>query len=282
MISSHRFLVGTSAAFVVAGCSLVVDTSGLTSGATAAPDASTTDAAADGRTDGASGTDGATGDGGPCTPPGDPDLVGYYPLDETSGTIAKDCSGRGHNGTVISAPPTGAWGSGHRGGAFLGDGTHGCIDLGNANDFMVEGGGFSVAAWVYVERFTTAVSDARYIIGRSRNVGNGGWRLAADLNAVWAWSYVVSGTRVDLESPTGNPVKTWTHVVGTYDTQKASLWVDGEVKMEKTTSATIAADTSSLRIGCRGDDNNYLDGRIDDVRVYRRVLTATEIKALAK
>jgi len=48
-------------------------------------------------------------------------LVGYWQLDETSGTTARDASGRGNPGTLVHNP---AWASGKFGGAVSFNGTY--------------------------------------------------------------------------------------------------------------------------------------------------------------
>lgn len=265
---------------VMTGCSLVVDTAGLSGGVGSPGDAGIVDAGA--RAEG--GEAGADAGGGGCTPPNEPDLVGYYPLDESAGSTARDCSGKGHDGKVVSTPGSGAWTTGKRGGAFAGDGSSGCIDLGAPADFALEDVAFTVAAWVYVNVFTNKMFDARYLIGRARDVNVAGWRLAADLNAVFAFSAVPNGTRINVESPMNQPTRAWRHVATTFEPGgQTRLYVDAAVVAQRASGGALSpAVDVTLRIGCRGDDNLYLDGRIDEVRIYRRALTLPEIQALAK
>ncbi len=55
------------------------------------------------------------------------DLIGLWRFDETSGTIAHDASGNGHDGTIMGDPK---WGAGKIGGGLEFDGTDDVVDLG--------------------------------------------------------------------------------------------------------------------------------------------------------
>ena len=63
----------------------------------------------------------------------DADLVGLWRFDETSGTIAHDGSGNGHDGTLIGNPK---WTAGRIGGALDFDGSDDLVELG-ALDVLV-------------------------------------------------------------------------------------------------------------------------------------------------
>ncbi len=56
-------------------------------------------------------------------------LVGYWNMDETSGTIAVDSSGNGNNGTLINMNPTTDWVTGQIGGALDFDGSNNYVSL---------------------------------------------------------------------------------------------------------------------------------------------------------
>ncbi len=78
-------------------------------------------------------------------------LVGYYTLDEGSGTKAGDSSGKGHHGTVQGTPE---WVAGVVGGAmaFGGDGDY--VDLGNPADWPAGAEPRSMCAWLKTEDLT--------------------------------------------------------------------------------------------------------------------------------
>ena len=77
---------------------------------------------------------------------------------------------------------------------------------------------------------------------------------------------------------------TWTHVAMTVNPGgNVQLWVDGIMRDTKAgaPNTLIADPAASPRLGCRHDGTQPFEGIADDVRVYGRVLTDDEIRALA-
>jgi glycoprotein endo-alpha-1,2-mannosidase len=81
---------------------------------------------------------------------------------------------------------------------------------------------------------------------------------------------------------------TWHHVAavlpeGASDANQIELYVDGEIETQ-TTSTSKAINTANVykvKIGVFGSSLRYFNGLIDDVRIYSRALSETEIEALA-
>jgi hypothetical protein len=75
----------------------------------------------------------------------------------------------------------------------------------------------------------------------------------------------------------------WHHVTAVKSANRLTLYVDGEM-----VSQTPAFDATSYQLNTDGPlrigtgMNGTLNGRLSDVRVYRRTLNALEIEALAK
>ena len=68
----------------------------------------------------------------------------------------------------------------------------------------------------------------------------------------------------------------WTHVAATYDGVTLSLYVDGVLVDESAYSTPINHSSNSLQIGGQGSSYLY-DGRIDEVRLWSKARTASEI-----
>jgi uncharacterized protein len=88
-----------------------------------------------------------------------------------------------------------------------------------------------------------------------------------------------------IEGPAPLPVGTWTHVAVTLGDDGASIFVDGTRVAQQTPAVLRAADignTTNNYIGrSQFTDDPYLDGQIDEFRIYDRVLDAAEIADLA-
>ena len=71
----------------------------------------------------------------------------------------------------------------------------------------------------------------------------------------------------------------WIHVAGSYDGSTVKIYVNGQLENQKTISPRpMLVDINSLAIGNRtdADDRAYI-GKVDDVRIYSRALTAAEV-----
>lgn len=77
-------------------------------------------------------------------------------------------------------------------------------------------------------------------------------------------------------SPSPISLNKWTHVVGTYDGAKLSLYLNGKLVNSFAVTGRINYNHGSLYIG--GDTTNAnFKGLIDEVCIYERALTAAEV-----
>lgn len=199
-------------------------------------------------------------------------LVGYWDLDEGSGTVAADSSGKGNHGTLKNGP---TWTTGRIGGALDFDGTNDYVNIGN---ILSSGASqLTVAAWVkrnssgddriIAKSASTSPSDPSYIFSLSASQSQIGMRL--------------TGTRFWAEGGISNDV--WQHLAFTYDGSMIRLYVDGvEIASTPKTGAIPASNVTAV-IGNNdpGLNDRYWDGLIDEVRIYERALNASGIAALA-
>ena len=90
-------------------------------------------------------------------------------------------------------------------------------------------------------------------------------------------SNVYSDKAVDLSQ--------WQHVMATYnkDTKKIAFYINGEKDSEKDAGSQVVNELTSLLIGRHkngGNDPLSMRGLVDEIRVYEKVLTADEAKAV--
>ena len=216
--------------------------------------------------------------GNPVAPGG---MVGYWKFDETSGTSAADSSGNGNNGTLTNdggGLPN--WTSGKVGNALSFDGGN-LVTWGNVAA-MNSLSAITVSAWI-----NTASTSNGGIVTKSDCLGgaNGGpfELLVGDISAGKA-SFVVypaGGSPASFEdsgdSTTNVSDGNWHLLIGEYDGSKVSIWVDGVLQNSSTFGAvTVSNTTYPLNVnGC--NDNASGTQVIDDVRVYNRALSASEV-----
>jgi hypothetical protein len=74
------------------------------------------------------------------------------------------------------------------------------------------------------------------------------------------------------------PLNTWSHLAATYDGAALRLYVNGALVRTTAYAGSIATSASPLRIGGNSVWPEWFKGLIDDVRVYGRALTGSEIQ----
>ena len=74
------------------------------------------------------------------------------------------------------------------------------------------------------------------------------------------------------------PLNTWTHLAATFDGGSLRFYVNGSLVRTVARSGAIQTSSSPLRIGGNTIWGEYFRGLIDEVRIYNRALSATEIQ----
>lgn len=230
--------------------------------------------------DGSSVKDGGDGAAPACNPGTVPNLIGYYNFDEGAGDVVHDCSGKGHDGTILRVGGS-TWGTGIKGGGLRVLAPDGCVDLGAVADFEMKSG-FTVMAWADALSFPASFQQA--IVGKTSDLNAGGWRNYAgfvqEIGSGVARAGDAGPLYVGIE-PVDAGV--WRHIATVYDMgAKLTIYVDGVNVAEKAWTTPLIDDkTTNVRIGCRGDNAGFFDGTIDEVRIYNRALTPSEVAKLS-
>jgi hypothetical protein len=71
----------------------------------------------------------------------------------------------------------------------------------------------------------------------------------------------------------------WTHLAATYDGTWQRLYINGVEVAQQMQTGLIASSSGDLSIGGDSVWKQYFQGRIDEVRIYNRALSASEIQA---
>ena len=218
------------------------------------------------------------------------DLVAHWRFDETSGTIAHDASGNGHDGTITGDPK---WGGGKIGGALEFNGTGDVVELGA---FDVVGPGITIAAWLKPNSF--GINDGRVLTKANEWGENDHW---------WMLSTIAEAgeirLRFRLKTTDGQSTTTliassgvveigeWQHAAATWDGTTMRLYLNGEEVGSTAKGGDAVATDASVKasIGSQPPDayatdishiSKYFDGFLDDVRLYDGALSQDEIQIL--
>ena len=191
-----------------------------------------------------------------------------------SGTAWTDLSGNGYNGTLTYGPTF----SNANCGCIVFDGVNDYVAGGNLGSFYSQG---TISYWMY----STAVENYRNPFTTNYNGVNVGIRFEQyTTSSPYGGFNVVIGNDVGTYlgysySPSAIlTVNSWYNVVLVWNTvtNKAIGYLNGVLKFDE--SHTYWATTlPAIAIGNGFSGDRYFKGNISSVRIYNRVLSATEV-----
>jgi hypothetical protein len=214
-------------------------------------------------------------------------LVLYYSFNTDTGTTARDSSANRINGTYVNTTASAARSSGPPGTSFA------ARFVGTSQQYV----SVPERNALDVDRFTLA-AYVNYTGVQNPQTG-GRWEVFEKANAYWINIRTDGHVRVGgffggclnpnwqyLDSTTTVPTNTWTHVAATYNGTTLTVWLNGQRAGSRSiTGAHTCNNNRRLAIGAKNDPDNavleaFLDGQLDEVRIYNRVLSATQIRGL--
>jgi len=214
------------------------------------------------------------------------DIVAHWPFDDGSGTIAKDVTGNGSDGTLEGDPQ---WVTGKYGTALEFDGDD-YVDCGNQDVLNFGTNDWTITAWIK----TTQPDPDRGTIFANGSDNSGGVRFTlatheANPNHITLTTDDNSTKTQSLGATVVNDGE-WYHIAGMRQGTAINVYVNGVLDGTNTVPATIDFSGSSQAhayIGAIDGDSapatvsleKIYIGIIDDVRVYDSALTEPELQA---
>ncbi len=219
-------------------------------------------------------------------------LLGLYHLNNYSAygentTRVYDFSGNGNNGTVSGGA---VWNSsGKLNGAYTLDGNNDFVDLNQTGLSSASMTGRTVSMWV---KWNALISNKYMLIDE---IGTGWWRFALGVSvgacgAGYQPSFTTrdsssgdTGTVEELCSSLVPSAGQWYNIVVTYDSTSASkkIYINGVLNASTGTSVDAFTSTASGAVTIGADRINsarYFNGSIDEVAIWNRSLSASEIQ----
>jgi len=199
------------------------------------------------------------------------DTIIIYYIDEGAGNIVRDSSGNSLNGEVIG---TYNWVAGKSGYALKFDGSNYVnMSLPEIRDAI------TIEAWINPTALNNGdviimkpfISDASPMRVYGLSVGNSRrlrFSIAINNNSYYTETW-------------NNGLKTgqWQHIAGVYDGSRIRVYVNGAEKASRIVSGKIDTNSKPIWIakGRVVGMTNSFKGSVDNVRIYKKALTSTEI-----
>jgi hypothetical protein len=214
-------------------------------------------------------------------------LIAFYPL---SGN-ANDLSVNGNNANIVGATYTSDR-FGNPNSALNLNGTSDYLSIADKSIFHLSNG-ISISIWVLPNSGDQFIMQKGTGIINSRTQDGTGWGLFINptLNAHVGWAFDLFDTDTmrnpgnhRVSYPISSPIALWTHVVGSFDGSKMQLYINDSLKNTTTESFTMETNSDSIQFGrnywARTNQIFRYGGKMDDIRIYNRALTADEVTSL--
>lgn len=212
----------------------------------------------------------------------------HYSFDDLSSFIAKDSSGNGKDGTLTGTSlPTGV--TGHIDGAIHLDASKQQY-VALPQDILVDMDAISVTAWLELD--SGAPWDRLFDFNAT---GTGNWFYFSPTG--WNFNKMPAagpGTHIAVKGPSLDPemelnevfpVGVWHHVAVVLAPPYLRYYLDGKLKSEFSDMTVAPKDVGKTYQNWIGRSpypaDPYLNGLVDDFRIYTGALTPTEVKDLA-
>jgi hypothetical protein len=209
--------------------------------------------------------------------------MAHIPFDENFGNIASDVSGNNRHATLVNFDTNDSWIQGKIGGALELDGTNDWISVP-----VSLGVNYTFSLWLKTQDDRTAYNN-RYDFSVGIFVGpNGTYGLSLNGGKL-LYSYATGSNLSSSLIDHGN----WVHLCGTRSKNVPNngnsgyfeLFINGtkESGEQKNENPNFGSSAYIGRVFDGPSPSNtpkFLTGTVDDLRVYNRTLSGTEIKAL--
>jgi RHS repeat-associated protein len=222
-------------------------------------------------------------------------LAARWSFDEGSGTTANDATGNGYTGTLTNGATFTS--AGEIAGAVTLDGVKGYVNLGSNLNILRNVNAASVSGWVKPAS-VIPTGSSRELVSISVNAASPTdvSRVAVALQGDGTTGGLLyaegrstdTETKKSLVATTGLPLGVWSHIAAVIDFSgmAITLYINGEPAGTAAApfmrSYTPNTPTTSAALGAEDTgDANWFAGSLDEVRIYGRPLSRSDVEALA-
>ncbi|HSW98430.1 MAG TPA: Ig-like domain-containing protein [Candidatus Saccharimonadales bacterium] len=202
-----------------------------------------------------------------------PGLLAAYGFN-TSATGLNDASGLANTLTCGTACPA-FTASGHSGGAYDFSGSNNYLVVPSSASFNLTSG-MTIEYWMKESAWTKTWETIMSKGNNTYSVGRYGNNALADFST----SGLLSGNITSWDNKSvSNPANgAWHHVASTWDGSTKKIYVDGVLELTYAWNRALLTNTQNLTIGANAQNMaSEYGGQLDDVRIYSRALSASEI-----
>jgi hypothetical protein len=210
-------------------------------------------------------------------------LIGFWPLTENTGVRANDLSNNNYVGTLINSP---AWSTVNNktGLNFSSSGAGNYVNINNSSGVANNLTTMTVCCWV---NFTDVTQDCFAVSKADAGPNFGGWGVYInDTHEAGSVGFAITdssnGNNYEVYSGASKADGNWHQIVATVNNFIVTLYTDGVLdnNIDSPSTVTSYSSVANIQLGATTSQTNYYHGLLAYVRVYNRVLSATEINQI--
>ena len=190
-------------------------------------------------------------------------LVGYWKMDEGVGTTTVDSSGKSNIAT-LSGSTLPSWSSGKYGIGLSFNGINSYLGVGNS---VIPSGDFSISSWFYA----TDNTSYKTIVGQYASGQTGRLWFGFESSN---FGYRIGSANQTISVDTNK----WVFTTITRQNNQVKIYINGELKNTSTASDNIYQ--TNTYIGSYDSTGGFFAGTLDEVRIYNRALSSSEVTQL--
>ncbi len=209
----------------------------------------------------------------------DPSLMGWWKLDDGSGTVAVESSGKSSNGTLSGNP---AWSkTGMLGGCLTFDGVDDYVTVIGSWQFAQ----YTLATWFRIDGGTGTQRD---LLSWCTDAPLHGVLIEIGTNETMRYLHrapIGNSGGPSIYSTAGYTDHTWHHLAAVHSATNMTLFIDGVQAATQSDTTQFDAPVTRLFMGTLSAGNSsprWLPGALDDVQMYNRALSAAEVQKIMK
>jgi len=202
-----------------------------------------------------------------------PGLVAAWDFNEAEGTTLPDHSGNANHGALQNGI---TWSGGHSGNSLRFDGSDDYVLVPASPSLDLNTPAVTLSLWTWMDYVPNTLPGAfgplydsesdTYVLYEDKGIHELRFKVTT----------TVSAERPGIRSA-DLAAGEWIHLAGVYDGAKAMIYLNGELKDSHPLTGTVKAGQIAT-IGKTG--GVYFKGRIDDIQIFNRALSADEIRFL--
>lgn len=193
-------------------------------------------------------------------------LVGWWPFNSNP----QDESGNGNHGTVMGATILTTDRFGAYDSAYYFDGTSSYIDVADIDLHDTA----TISVWL-----NPYFGGPYALVSKSNSASAGSYELGTDLST-YMYAYVGDPFNPNniINTLTSIPIGGWHHVLMTLQNGTGKLYLDGVLKVTDGSMNPTTQNNLTVRFGATTTGASKFQGKLDDIAIWNRTLSASEIQ----